>query len=277
MNIDHYAVLGNPVAHSQSPFIHQCFARQTHQSMDYDRILAPLEDFAGSLRTFFAQGGQGCNITVPFKEQAYQLCTQLTQRAEAAKAVNTIKQTHFGLLGDNTDGAGLLADLQRHLDISNKHILLIGAGGAARGVLLPLLQAKPATLSLTNRTPERAIQLYTEFASRTTSLQYIPLTQIDTQPFDIIINATSAGLGVQALALPDALFRCAELAYDMVYGPAHTAFLQQAARCCVPHVVDGLGMLVHQAAEAFYVWRGVYPDTAPVEAALRAKLTERTP
>lgn len=271
---DRYAVIGNPIAHSKSPRIHGIFACQTNQDLSYEALLAPLEDFAGTLQRFVADGGRGCNITVPFKEQAFQLAQSLTPRARAAGAVNTLSVESGKLLGDNTDGAGLLADITRNLgvDIGGKRVLLLGAGGAARGVVLPLLEHAPAALTIANRTAEKAELLAREFAALAPA---IPLTgggydALADQSFDLLINATSAGLSDSALPLAANAFATGALAYDMVYG-RETPFLRHAAasgaRCA-----DGLGMLVEQAAEAFFVWRGVRPQTAPVIEQLRAEL-----
>jgi shikimate dehydrogenase len=272
--IDHYAVLGNPIGHSQSPFIHQQFAQATQQAMEYVPILVPPGDFTSTVQTFFAGGGKGCNITLPFKEEAYRVCAYHTERALAAKAVNTIKQTPAGLLGDNTDGAGLLADLSQYIALADTHILILGAGGAARGVLLPLLKAKPASLTIANRTIAKAALLCQEFMTEALTLQPIALSELPSHPVDIIINATSVSLQQNTLALPNDLFSSTTLAYDMGYGMIPSPFLQQAARCHVPYTIDGLGMLVYQAAEAFHLWRGVYPETAPVLAALRQHLAQ---
>lgn len=273
--MDRYAVFGNPIGHSQSPFIHRRFAQLTHQIMDYTAILAPLNDFNMSLQKFFAQGGKGCNVTLPFKEQAYHACQWHTERAQAAKAVNTIKQTDTGLLGDNTDGTGLLADITQYVDVGGMHILILGAGGATRGSLLPLIHAKPSSITIANRTVAKATLLCQIFANQPTILRATTLDQLPSHA-DIIINATSASLQQQHLILPNDVFASTVLAYDLVYGTTLSAFLQQAAQCRVPHIVDGLGMLVHQAAEAFYLWRGIYPDPTSVLAALQHNLTQST-
>jgi len=267
---DRYAVFGNPIAHSQSPRIHALFAAQTAQDMSYEALLAPLDGFAAAVRNFAAAGGKGANITVPFKEEAFRLATELTPRAQAAGAVNTLSFTDNTIRGDNTDGAGLVRDLKSNLgcDPAGRRILLLGAGGAARGVTLPLLEERPAALVIANRTEDKAFRLAREFAGHAATIPAAcGFAQLAGQEFDLVINATSAGLSDSALALPPHLFAPHGLAYDMVYGRA-TPFMQQAhAAGC--RVADGLGMLIEQAAEAFLVWRGVRPETGPVLAALR--------
>ncbi|HEY6896752.1 MAG TPA: shikimate dehydrogenase [Rhodocyclaceae bacterium] len=263
---DRYVVLGNPIAHSKSPRIHGLFAAQTGQDLSYEALLAPLDGFAATVQTFIAAGGKGANVTVPFKEEAFRLATRLTPRAQAAGAVNTLSFGNGEILGDNTDGAGLLHDITVNLavPIQGRRLLLLGAGGAARGVLLPLLEQAPANLVLANRTTEKARQLAADFPGVAAQT----FDGLAGQTFDVVINATSAGLSDAALPLPAGLFAPDCLAYDMMYG-RDTPFLRQAtaagARCA-----DGLGMLVEQAAEAFFVWRGVRPETGPVMAALRA-------
>lgn len=266
---DHYAVFGNPIAHSKSPLIHASFARQTRQDMDYTALLAPLDGFAECVTAFRAGGGAGANVTVPFKEQAYALAARRTPRAEAAGAVNTLHFQGAEVLGDNTDGAGLIADLTRNLgvDLAGRRILLMGAGGAARGVVLPLLACGPAVLFIANRTAGRAVDLAARFRDDgpVRGGGYEALTDMT---YDIVINATAASLAGELPALPDGIFAAGALAYDMMYG-RDTPFLQ-LARQAGARTADGLGMLVEQAAEAFFLWRGVRPDTAPVIAMLRA-------
>jgi shikimate dehydrogenase len=273
---DRYAVFGNPIAHSKSPRIHALFAHQTGQDLSYEARLAPLEDFPGAVTAFQASGGRGANVTVPFKEQAYALTHRLTPRAEAAGAVNTLAFETDGILGDNTDGAGLVRDLTANLglNLSDARILLMGAGGAARGVILPLLERRPGELVIANRTASKAEELAAHFRDgfpgfrfATSGLRGGSYQALHGRQFDLVINATSASLGGELPPLPDALFAPDALAYDMMYG-RDTPFLafarQRGAR-----PADGLGMLVEQAAEAFTLWRGIRPDTAPVIAALR--------
>lgn len=270
---DRYAVFGNPISHSKSPRIHALFAAQTNQDMSYEALLAPLDGFGAAVRDFVSAGGRGANVTVPFKEEAFRLAAELTPRARAAGAVNTLSFADGAIQGDNTDGAGLVRDLKANLgcDIAGRRVLLLGAGGAARGVILPLLEETPAALTIANRTEEKAFRLALEFAAFLKDGASLPeacgFPQLAGREFDLVINATSAGLSDSELPLPPHVFAPRALAYDMVYG-RETPFLRQArdAHC---RVADGLGMLVEQAAEAFQVWRGLRPATGPVLAALR--------
>jgi shikimate dehydrogenase len=268
---DRYVVIGNPVAHSQSPRIHALFATATGQDMRYETLLAPLDGFSAAVREFAAAGGRGANVTVPFKEEAFRLATRLSERARAAGAVNTLTFAGAEILGDNTDGAGLLRDLTANLGvaIAGKRVLLLGAGGAARGVVLPLLGEQPAQLVIANRTVDKAMALAKAFPGCTGC----GLNALDGREFDVVINATSIGLSGAVLlqgfppVTPRLTFAPGALAYDMVYGK-DTDFLRQARAAGVV-IADGLGMLVEQAAEAFLVWRGVRPETAAVLAELR--------
>ncbi len=266
---DHYAVFGNPIAHSKSPLIHAAFARQTGQDLDYTALLAPLDGFAECVHAFRAGGGAGANVTVPFKEQAYALASRRTARAEAAGAVNTLHFKGAEIHGDNTDGAGLITDLTRNLGVAlaGRRILLMGAGGAARGVVQPLLECGPAALFIANRTPARALELAARFrhVGPVAGGGYEALAG---SSYDLVINATAASLAGALPPLPEGIFTPDALAYDMMYGQ-DTPFLQ-LARAARARTADGLGMLVEQAAEAFFLWRGVRPDTAPVIAMLRA-------
>jgi len=261
---DRYAVFGHPIAHSKSPQIHTAFARQTGQDMTYEAILAPLDGFAESVAAFIAAGGRGANVTVPFKEEAFKLANRLSPRAQRAGAVNTLSFDADGILGDNTDGAGLVADLTRNLHsaLSGKRVLLLGAGGAARGVIEPLLDQQPAALVIANRTVSRAEELAELFGRGVRACSF---DAADT-PFDLVINATAASLAGDLPPLSPRVFTADTLAYDMMYG-RDTPFLD-FARMHGARTADGLGMLVEQAAEAFHLWRGVRPDTAPVIAAL---------
>lgn len=265
-----YAVLGNPIHHSLSPLIHAQFARATGQDLSYEAILAPLDGFNTCVAQFRESGGQGANITLPFKEQAFALCTQRSARAELAGAVNTFKFENGAIWGDNTDGAGLVADLTRNLGVtlSGKRILLLGAGGAARGVMGPLLEGAPAQLVIANRTTSRAHDLAAAFTQPgKPPVIGCGLDEANTA-FDLIINATSASLAGELPSLSSHVFKPDALAYDMMYGKALTPFLQLAQQHDA-RLADGLGMLVEQAAEAFYVWRGVRPDTQAVMTSLR--------
>jgi len=270
-----YAVIGNPVDHSRSPEIHAAFARATGQPIEYGRLLAPLDGFAETLQRFRNEGGCGANITVPFKEEAWRLVERtgmLSARARAAKAVNTLRFDSSGLFGDNTDGAGLVADLQVNLatPLTGRRILLIGAGGAARGVLHPLLAQRPAGLVLANRTVEKAHELVVTTAPADADvLRACALDDLRGTQFDVIVNATSASLAGEAPRLPAGLFAPDALAYDMMYSSADTPFMAWARAHGAGRIHDGLGMLVEQAAESFFLWRSVRPDTAPVLVMLR--------
>lgn len=272
---DRYAVVGNPVGHSKSPQIHAAFARQTGQDIAYDRLLAPLDAFEPVVRQFFREGGHGLNVTVPFKREAWDLVDACEGGALAAEAVNTIRRSGNRLIGYNTDGAGLVADLEQNLGvaIAGRRVLLMGAGGAAHGVVQPLLERHPESLVVANRTPDKALALVRHFhnfaALASGGLAASAYEALAGRQFDLVVNATSAGLAGEMPALPDQLFAPGALAYDMVYG-RDTQFLAFArargARCA-----DGLGMLVEQAAESFLIWRGVRPQTAPVIAQLRSE------
>ncbi|MDD4928538.1 MAG: shikimate dehydrogenase [Gallionella sp.] len=261
---DRYAVIGNPISHSKSPMIHTLFAEQTGQDISYEAIEAPLDGFAATIERLRLEGYKGCNVTVPFKFNAFSCTTELSDRALAAQAVNTLGFEGRDILGDNTDGAGLVRDIEQNIDVTlkDKRVLLMGAGGAACGVVLPLLTAG-AALTIANRTRDKAIELAKKFPDAAGG----SYDELAGRVFDVVINATSAGLSDSQVALPSGIFAKDALAYDMMYGretPFMTFARQQGAR-----VADGSGMLVEQAAEAFYIWRGVRPDTAPVIAQLR--------
>ncbi len=263
---DRYAVLGNPIKHSQSPRIHQQFAAQTEQSISYEALEAPLDDFEGFVGQLGEQGYRGMNVTVPFKEQAWRLCTHRSERAEHAGAVNTLirEGDGSGWRGDNTDGIGLLNDLQENagVDLGGKRILLLGAGGAVRGVLLPLLDANPASLHIANRTASKAEALAKDFANRG-QLSGSGYDFAVDAPFDVIINGTAASLSGDVPPVPDGAVSPDTLCYDMMYSATPTAFMRWAERHGAASR-DGLGMLVEQAAESFYLWRGVRPETGSV-------------
>lgn len=274
MNPDRYAVVGNPIGHSLSPRIHALFAEQTGQHIVYEARLGRPEHFAEDVHAWFRDGLRGLNVTVPFKEEAFRLVDRRSPRASRAGAVNTIWPEDDGLLtGDNTDGAGFLRDLTQRLafDPAGRAILIVGAGGATRGLLEPLLAAGPSRLVIANRTPERAQALQRDFAdlAGSTAFEASGLEDIPNGPYDLLVNATAAGLGSTALALPRGLLTGSSLAYDLVYGPASRPFLDWARAQGAGAVSDGLGMLVEQAAEAFAIWRGVRPLTGPVLATLR--------
>lgn len=271
---DRYAVVGNPISHSKSPLIHEAFAKQTQQNMSYERVLAPLDGFDATVKDLIAQGYKGVNITVPFKFEAFQLSNELTERARNAGAVNTLIFRDKAIIGDNTDGAGLVRDIEQnlHIPIQGKRILLIGAGGAAEGVLQPILAGMPATLVVTNRTLDKAMAMISKLekhgGAHQTTVSVCAFEDLHGQVFDIVINATSTGLSDMTLPIPITIFSENCVAYDMMYGK-ETPFMAQA-RVAGAQVVDGLGMLVEQAAEAFYLWRGVRPETKSVMAMVRA-------
>lgn len=262
------AVFGNPVAHSRSPEIHQAFAAQRGEQIDYQRVLAPLDDFAGNVRSFLADGGVGANVTLPFKEQAWQLCDTLSARARQAGAVNTLALQDGKLHGDNTDGVGLVTDINRNLGwpLRHQHILILGAGGAVRGVLGPLLAELPAQVWIANRTTEKARELSLMFAGRGVPVFGGGLDKL-AGPYDLIINAISAGLDGNMPELPTRIIGPQTHCYDMIYGD--TPFLRWAKQQGAAATADGLGMLIEQAAESFALWHDWRPDTAPVIASLR--------
>ena len=261
---DRYAVVGNPVTHSRSPEIHAEFARATGQDLEYGRIEAPLDGFERAVEEFRRQGGKGLNVTVPFKEAAFRYCRKASRRAQAAQVVNTLV-LGSEVFGDTTDGIGLVADLTRNIgfDLSGRKMLLMGAGGAAQGVVQALLDAGVSQLTVANRTVSRALALAARHGVEARGYD-----ELQGRSFDIVLNATSAGLANEAPGLPDSAFRAGALAYDMMYG-RDTPFLARA-RAAGARAFDGLGMLVEQAAESFFVWRGVRPDTRAVLARLRS-------
>jgi shikimate dehydrogenase len=269
--MDQYAVMGNPVAHSKSPQIHALFAAQTRQDMTYRAILVKRGGLADAVAEFTSAGGRGLNITVPFKEDAWALAAERSARAERAGAVNTLilhdSGKHFG---DNTDGAGLVRDLRDNhgATLCRARLLLVGAGGAARGVIEPLLQERPELLVIANRTAGKAVELARAFCDLG-HVEGCGLPDLEGQPFDIIINATAAGLSGEVPVLPGSIVTPHSWCYDMMYGDQPTAFMDWSLTLGAARALDGFGMLVEQAAESFYLWRRVRPDTAPVIAALR--------
>jgi shikimate dehydrogenase len=283
---DRYAVAGHPVEHSQSPFIHAEFARQTGQSIDYGRLLCPLDGFAATVRAFAADRSagtvRGCNVTVPFKFEAFALAARRTPRAERAQAANTLRfdaDEAGGWLADNTDGIGLVRDIERNAGVSlaGRRVLLIGAGGAAAGALGPLLQARPAALVVANRTRAKAEALVARHLDLASDVALSAGTPDEAGAgFDVVINATASSLQGAQIPVDACVLAPGALALDMMYGPAAQGFLVWA-EAHGARGRDGLGMLVEQAAEAFFVWRGVQPDTAPVLAALRARLAAKAP
>lgn len=272
-----FGVVGNPIAHSQSPFIHHEFGRQTDMALSYKKILAPLDGFEDTVRQFFESGGQGLNVTVPFKEQAFQMAQgHLSPRAAQAAAVNTLWMRDGALHGCNTDGAGLITDLTRlgHQP-KGKRVLLLGAGGAARGAVPALLEAGCRTLHIANRTAARAEQLHLDFsagaAEHGATLTAGALTSIQGE-WDLVINATSSSLNAATAFDIRIDYAPSALAYDMAYGTEPTIFMRQAQQQGAAHRADGLGMLVGQAAVSFAIWNGIQPDTTPVLEALRERL-----
>ena len=274
--MDLYRVIGNPVSHSQSPWIHTRFAALTGQTLQYDKQRVPVDGFVSAVQQFFAEGGRGCNVTVPFKFEAAALATQVSDRAQLAQAANTLTVQNGTVQADNTDGAGLVNDIQRNagFDLAGRRILLIGAGGASAGVLAPLVQTQPASITVANRTVDKAHAL----VNRHTALALLQKTELLAQTlqglegdFDVIINATTSSLSGGAVPVAASTLKPGALAYDMMYGPAAQGFMTWA-REHGAQPRDGLGMLVEQAAEAFVIWRGVLPPSQQVLAELRATL-----
>ena len=268
---DRYAVIGNPIAHSRSPEIHQLFADQTGERIRYEKILAERDGFQDAVGRFFEAGGCGLNVTLPFKGDAFQLADQCTELADHAGAVNTlILQDDGTCLGANTDGIGLLRDLKKslRLSIQDTRILILGAGGAVRGILEPLLHEKPALLLVANRTPERAESLAEHFQTHG-QIRGCGLDAIVPGPYDLIVHATSAALQDQVLGLPDTLIGPQTRCYDLLYSDTATPFMRWAKAQQAAQVTDGFGMLLEQAAESFYLWRGKRPDTAMARNCLR--------
>ncbi len=276
---DEYGLFGYPVQHSWSPFIHGIFARQTAQDMTYHLFESPPERFRSEVIEFFSGGGLGLNVTLPHKHTAAEIVNELTPRAERADAVNTIARRDEILVGDNTDGAGLLADLTRNLKLQwqSPRILLLGSGGAARGALEPLLSLEPSLLVISNRTADRAEALARQFGVLG-NLAGCSFANVVRERFDLIVNATSASLHGEVPLVPIDVVGPGTTCYDMAYGVGDTPFVAWARRLGASHAEQGWGMLVEQAAEAFQLWRGVRPDTAPVLELLRKRATpSRTP
>ena len=259
-----YAVMGFPVAHSLSPTIHQLFAEQTGRTVLYEKIQIDLPRFEQQVSEFFSQGGKGLNITLPCKQRAFAMGERVTARCLEAQAANTLWMKAGRLHADNTDGVGLLRDLSRYVHVAGKNILLVGAGGAARGVLGPLLAADPARLTITNRTAETERELQSHFPrAYCCTFADLPI-HVEETFYDVVINATSASLDGQTLALPEALMAVKPFCYDLAYAKSEATAFVASARAHGCAAADGLGMLVEQAAEAFFIWHGVMPDTVPV-------------
>lgn len=269
MTADRYAVIGNPIEHSRSPSIHAAFARQTGEHIEYSRMLGNPDDFDGDVRRFVSEGGRGLNVTVPFKTDAFKLVSDLSDRARSAGAVNTIIVGDDALLrGENTDGFGLVRDLTVNygFPMSGKRVLMLGAGGAARGVLQPLLESGPAQITIANRTESKALELADASEGR---VRGCGLEGLSGEAFDLIINATSSGLLGRVPEIPDSCLANGGWVYDMFYADEPTPFCRWGRTHGAVQALDGVGMLVEQAAESFWLWRGVRPDTAPVIAGLR--------
>ena len=270
---DRYAVIGNPIAHSKSPQIHAAFAEQTGEQLIYTAELVEVGGVESFVKEFAANNGKGLNVTVPFKQDAFEIATELSPRAQRAGAVNTLKLQGDIIYGDTTDGVGLLNDLTNNhqLELKNKRILIVGAGGAVRGVLEPLLLSQPQQLVIANRTLSKAEQLAQDF-SNFGAISASSFDALAGQQFDLVINGTSASLAGELPPLPEQLFAAEGCAYDMMYGAQPTAFLNWAAQQGAAHCYDGLGMLVEQAAESFYIWRKKRPETRGVIEQLRSQL-----
>lgn len=263
---DRYAVFGHPIKHSKSPRIHRMFAEQTGQVLDYSAVEVPAEQFETAVTAFFGEGGKGLNCTVPLKELAWRYAEHKTERAQLSKAVNTLAlQADGSILGDNTDGIGLVNDLtvNRGIALAGIRILILGAGGASRGIISPILEQLPQTLVIANRTADKAVKLTAEFHAKAT-ITGCGFDALKNQQFDLILNATSASLSGQLPPLPAGLLAAGGNCYDLAYGNEPTAFVRWGQENHAANSLDGLGMLVEQAAEAFFIWRGVRPQTRPV-------------
>lgn len=278
--VDFYGVMGNPIRHSQSPLIHRLFAEQTDQDLSYDSILVALDELPSAVMDFKMRiGSKGLNITLPFKQRAYQLAQHLSDRAMRAKAVNTMRiEVDGSIYGDNTDGVGLIRDITQNnqFSIQNKKVLLLGAGGTVRGIIGAIIDENPAQLVIANRTESKAQALAMEFAP----LQFIQaclITQLTGMSFDLVINATSASLHEDVLELPANILNAGAYCYDVVYGKGETPFLLWAKKQNAFHYSDGCGMLVEQAAESFYLWRNIRPNTLPILAIVKKTLNNNLP
>jgi shikimate dehydrogenase len=271
--VDRYAVIGNPIGHSKSPKIHATFAQTTGQSLEYTAIEGQEDTFEAVVDAFRKSGGRGMNVTAPFKLQAFALATDRLERARLAGAANALKFERDRIYADNFDGVGLVNDIQRNLDVplGGKRVLMLGAGGAARGAVLPFLAQSPAELTIVNRDLDKAQRLVRE-AGSPANLQVVGYRDVADHPFDLVINATSASLGGELPPVSAGVFRDAVLAYELVYGKGLTPFLRLAQNAGVARLADGVGMLVEQAAEAFVWWRGVRPETRSMIASLTVPL-----
>ncbi len=278
MTTDHYCVFGNPISHSKSPLLHTEFAKQTQQDLSYTAQCVDVNDFSSAANKFFEAGGKGLNITVPFKHDAFSFAENLTERAKRAGAVNTLfLNKDNSITGDNTDGIGLVTDITKHLEwtIKNKNILILGAGGAVRGIVEPFVKESPNSITIVNRTKEKAQQLASDFSDifSIQSCSYSELAERDNAiAFDIIINGSSASLSGNLPPLPDNIINENTCCYDMMYAKELTPFLEWAKEKKAPSISDGLGMLVCQGAESFFIWRGVKPETKSVIQYIRSIL-----
>ena len=270
--MDRYVVIGNPVSHSLSPEIHARFARDTGERLEYGALFAPLGEFAATLGHFFGEGGRGANVTLPFKIEAFRFAHAVSDRARLAGAANFLSRQGDLVEADNTDGAGLVSDLERNLGVQlrGRRVLLLGAGGAARGVIAPLLAQQPERLVIANRTAERARELVAHFPSSRGVLEAASLGAIPDEGFHLVVNATSSSTRGETLDWPATSLAPQALAYDLAYGPASRPFRERAAAYGA-RTADGLGMLVEQAAESFWLWRGRRPATAKILAELRSR------
>ncbi|MCP5077932.1 MAG: shikimate dehydrogenase [Psychromonas sp.] len=271
--MDQYRVFGNPIKHSRSPFIHQCFAKATKQALNYETHLADLNGFSSAITEFIAQGGKGANVTVPFKEQALEISDELSERARLAGAVNTLSFNNGKIYGDNTDGEGLVQDLLRNnVLLEGGRILLLGAGGAAKGVILPLLAQNPTSIVIANRTASKAEALIEQFNDG--KLEACGFEQTSKKIYDVIINATSASLSGKLPTISASIITENTVCYDMVYSKELTPFLDWARAQGAAKVIDGIGMLVGQAAVSFNIWRGIKPEVETVIEQLKASLAQ---
>ena len=271
--MDQYLVYGNPIKQSKSPIIHTAFAKETNQKLHYQSQLAELDGFEHAINLFISEGGKGANVTSPFKEQAMAMCDVLSEHAKFSGAVNTLTFKNGKIYGDTTDGVGLVNDLLAHnVSLENSRILLLGAGGASKGVVLPLLNQKPKHLTIANRTVSKAEAIAEQYIEQ--SISAMSFDEANQQTFDLIINATSAGLSGNGVPISEQIITPQTTCYDMTYGKQLTPFLQMATDLQAKKVIDGLGMLVGQAAESFYLWRGVRPEGESILNTLRAELNQ---
>lgn len=271
--MDQYLVYGNPIEQSKSPTIHTSFAKECKQSMVYNKKLAEVDNFKQEVMNFIEAGGKGANVTAPFKEQAMSMCDELSEHAKFSGAVNTLTFKNGKIYGDTTDGVGLVRDLLEHdVKLSGSKVLLLGAGGASKGVVLPLLDQNVKKLTIANRTVSKAQDIANQYPQKPISA--CSFEEANKQGFDIIINATSAGLSGNGLPISESIITPETICYDMTYGKTMTPFLKKATSLKAKQVIDGLGMLVGQAAESFYIWRGVKPSTSKVLTQLRNELAK---